>query len=128
MKDLAASSIVILLVEDNPEMREFTSRALHLFGYATIEACDGRSALAALEERDDVSLLLTDVMLPGGLNGAELARRARELRPDLKVLFVSGYADSAIDGAEMRRLGATMLAKPFRVRELKERLGQVVGR
>ena len=128
MNDFAAYSTVILLVEDNPEMREFMSRALHLLGYAIIEACDGLSALAALEKRDDVGLLLTDVMLPGGLNGAELARHARELRPELKVLFVSGYADSAIDGAEMRRLGATMLAKPFRVRELKERLEQVVGR
>ncbi|MGD9536257.1 MAG: response regulator [Alphaproteobacteria bacterium] len=128
MNDISAiRSNLVLLVEDNPEVREFVVRALNLFGYATIEAEDGVSALAKLQERADIRLLLTDVMLPGGLNGAELARRALEFRADLKVLFVSGYGDAAIDGKEMRRLGATMLAKPFRLQELQERLLQVVG-
>lgn len=126
MSDATAGPSVILLVEDNPEMREFVTRALGFLGHAAIEVGDGASALTALSERANVRLLLTDVMLPGGLNGAELAREARRRRPDLKILFMSGYADTAIDAEELERLGATMLAKPFRVRDLQERLKQVL--
>lgn len=113
---------VVLLVEDNAELREFVTRALGIIGYDAIEASDGVGAMALLGGRPDVALLITDVMLPGGVNGAELARRARALRPALKILLMSGYADNVVDADELDRLDATMLAKPFRVRELEDRL------
>lgn len=127
MNRAAAGEAVILLVEDNPGMREFVARALTVLGYVAIEVGDGPSALAALDERADIRLLLTDVMLPGGLNGAELAREARRRRTDLKILFTSGYADTAIDAEELRQLGASILAKPFRVRQLQDRLARAFG-
>ncbi|MSO69009.1 MAG: response regulator [Alphaproteobacteria bacterium] len=122
MNQATASRMVILLAEDNAEMREFVMRALELLGHRAIDVGDGASALAKLAERADLNVLLTDVMLPGGLNGAELARTARGLRPDLKILFMSGYAETAIDANELRQFGAFMLAKPFRVQQLDERL------
>ncbi|MBM3484990.1 MAG: response regulator [Alphaproteobacteria bacterium] len=125
MTSIQASGPVVLLVEDNAEMREFVARALGLNGYQAIEAADGVGALALLAGRDDCALLITDVMLPGGMNGAELARQACALRPALRIMFMSGYADTVIDALELDRLGATMLAKPFRVRELEERLRSI---
>ena len=122
-----AAGPLVLLVEDNAEMREFVARALGQNGYRTLEAADGGSALDVLSSRDDCALLITDVMLPGGINGAELARSARALRPALKILFMSGYADTVIDARELDRLGATMLAKPFRVRDLEGRLRAIFG-
>ncbi len=127
MNDASATRIVILIVEDNPEMREFVTRAVGFLGHTTVEAGDGMSALNVLADRHDIRLMLTDVMLPGGLNGAELAREARRQRPDLKILFMSGYADTAIDAEELNRLGATVLAKPFRVRQLAERLSDMLN-
>jgi DNA-binding response OmpR family regulator len=128
MVDSPAPAPVVLVVEDNAEIREFVARALALIGYSALEASDGASALFLLSERPDIALLLTDVMLPGGTNGAELARSARGRSATLKILFISGYADTVIDEHELDRLEASMLPKPFRVRDLEERLRHILSR
>jgi CheY-like chemotaxis protein len=81
----------ILVVEDDASVRIYSADALRDLGYRVIEAADGPSAVHILETKTPVDLLFTDVVLPGGMTGAQVAARARELRPGLKVLFTTGY-------------------------------------
>jgi two-component system, cell cycle sensor histidine kinase and response regulator CckA len=108
-----AAGETILLVEDEPAVRLMTSRALQEFGYGVVEAGGGHQALGVLE-RDEgrVDLLITDVILHG-MDGPELARRAKELRPELPVLFISGYTDDEIVRRGLLEAGQPFLQKPF---------------
>ena len=91
-----ASGEGVLLVEDETAVREMASRVLQEYGYAVIEASDGREALGLLEQSDGrIRLLVTDVVMPG-MNGRELARRAQALSPGLPVLYMSGYTDDEV--------------------------------
>jgi len=89
--------------------------------YRVIAVEDGAAALAELEDGLSVDLMLTDVALPGGLRGPELARRAHEQQPDLKVLFMSGYAGSSLEESDALD-PQLLMAKPFRKRDLALRL------
>src|SRR5262249_50843624 len=82
----------VLVVEDEPAVRDIEVAILDSLGMRTISARDATSALAALERHPEITLLLTDVVLPGGLDGMELAEAARRLRPSLKILYASGYS------------------------------------
>jgi two-component system cell cycle sensor histidine kinase/response regulator CckA len=108
-----AAGETVLIVEDEPAVRHMTSRALQEFGYAVVEAAGGHQALGILE-RDEgrVDLLITDVILHG-MDGPELARRAKELRPELPVLFISGYTDDEIVRRGLLEAGQPFLQKPF---------------
>ena len=86
----------ILIVEDDANLREITARVLDRLGYRTLRAEDATSALAILNETTEIAILFTDVVLPGGMSGVDLVDEARQRRPDLKVLFTSGYTDDAI--------------------------------
>ena len=86
----------ILVVEDDPDVREIAVTVLEQLGYRVLQAQDGPSALAVIENHRTVDLLFTDVMMPGGIKGPVLAQQAREKLPDLKVLFTSGFAESAV--------------------------------
>lgn len=110
---IEAAGETVLLVEDEPAVRHMTSRALQEFGYGVVEASGGHQALGMLE-RDEgrVDLLITDVILHG-MDGPELARRAKELRPELPVLFVSGYTDDEIVRRGLLEAGQPFLQKPF---------------
>lgn len=92
----AAKEETVLVLEDDDEVRAYSVESLRELGYRVIEAHDGPSALRLLERQSRVDLLFTDVVLPGGLTGAEVVARARTLRPALKVLFTTGYARNAI--------------------------------
>lgn len=85
----------VLLVEDEPEVRKVLRMQLTGLGYPVIEAVDGVEALALLENIDDIALLVSDTVMPGGIGGRELARRARALRPQLPILLVTGYASDS---------------------------------
>jgi CheY-like chemotaxis protein len=87
--------------------------ALTELGYATIEAEDGPSGLRVIQSGAKVDLLITDVGLPGGLNGRQVADAARASRPDLKVLFITGYADKAAAGSALLGQGMQVMTKPF---------------
>jgi len=115
----------ILLVEDEEGVRTFTADILRELGFNVIEVGDGPSALAELRNLAHVDLLLTDVGLPGGLNGRQLADQVREVRPALRILFTTGYAREAIVGDGRLESGVALLRKPYaradlvaRVREL----------
>ena len=117
----------VLVVEDDPGVRRTTVELLGDLGYSCAVAEDGPQGLAMLEGEAKVDILVTDVGLPG-LNGRELAARARALRPGLKVLFVTGYEQNAADRATGLPAGTALLMKPFSERALAGALHELAGR
>lgn len=107
----------IFVVEDNPGVRNTVVRQLKDLGYSTMEAEDAHTALEMIEAGAGFDLLLTDVVMPGGMTGYELADRAGQLRPDLKVLFTSGYTELAVGNGKTSRKGH-LLSKPYRKQDL----------
>src|SRR5262245_56562973 len=103
----------ILVVEDEADVRAYTTSILRELGYHIIEASTGAAALHALQDHPEVALLFTDLGLPGGVNGRQLADAARKLRPDLKILFTSGYARNAIVHDGRPDPGDVLIPKPF---------------
>jgi CheY-like chemotaxis protein len=110
-------SETILVVEDDDMVRAYIEGELKTLGYHVIAASNGPAALELLRRPGDVHLLFTDVVMPGGMFGPELARQATQLRPELKVLFTSGYTQTPVkapDGVGEARI----LTKPFRRKDL----------
>jgi len=106
-------SETVLLVEDEEMVREIVLKFLKKYGYTVLSSADGREALKICREhKGRIHLLLTDVVMPG-MSGKELARQAMELLPDLKVLFMSGYTDNAIDQQGVLEKGVAFIEKPF---------------
>jgi PAS domain S-box-containing protein len=103
----------ILVVEDHEDLREHIAGILADLGYDVVATADGPAAIAAIEERPDFDLLLTDVVLPGGMNGRQIATRALELRPGLKILFMTGYTQNAIVHDGRLDEGVALISKPF---------------
>jgi CheY-like chemotaxis protein len=97
-------------------------------GYFTIEASDGPAGMRVLQSPARIDLLITDVGLPNGLNGRQVADAARELRPDLKVLFITGYAENAVIGHGNLERGMQVMSKPFDVDELASRIRDLIER
>jgi two-component system cell cycle sensor histidine kinase/response regulator CckA len=119
-----ASGETVLVVEDEPAVRQMTSRALEELGYRVVEARDGAEALDLLGRNDGaVRLVVADVVMPG-MDGPELARRAGSLRPGLTVLFMSGYTDDEVVRRGLLDAGQPFLQKPF----TPEALGQQVAK
>jgi PAS domain S-box-containing protein len=120
----------ILLVEDDPEVRVLFTSFLQQLGYQVESASNGTEAFAILERMGRPHLLMSDVVLPGGLSGFDIARRMREMYSDLKVLFVSGYPDSAQKVEHQQAISGDdfeLLEKPFRKQQLAERLSRILG-
>ncbi|MCJ9720290.1 PAS domain S-box protein [Agrobacterium sp. SHOUNA12C] len=115
----------ILVVEDDARVRRVAVSRLLDAGYSVIEATNGTEALAAFQENPDIALLFTDVVMPGGMAGDELAHKVRALRPEIKVLFTSGYAEPTIAGRELAEAGS-WLKKPYTARELAIRLRELL--
>jgi len=117
----------VLIVDDEPSVRILVVDALTDLGWACIEAGDGPSALRVLESKARIDLLITDVGLPGGLNGRQVADRARDLRPDLRILFITGFAENAVLNHGHIERGMEVLTKPFAVEELARRVAVAGG-
>lgn len=115
----------VLIVEDDASVRSVARLHLAALGYRTLEACNGMEAMAVLRAQD-IDLLFTDVIMPGGMNGRELADTARELIPDLKVLFTSGYSENAISNQGALEPGVHLLSKPYRHEDLARRIRDVL--
>jgi PAS domain S-box-containing protein len=114
----------VLLVEDDDEVREVSAMLLQRLGYRVTAVADGRQALSLLHGRDRFDVLFTDIAMPLGMSGVELASRARALRPGLRILLTTGHA-----GADRRDHGGfPVLAKPFRPAELGRALAELTGR
>ena len=121
-----AKSEAILVVEDDAGVRAYTTEILRELGYTVLEAATGRAALEILATHPEVQLLFTDVGLPGGMNGRQLADVARGQRRDLKVLFTSGYARNAIVHDGRLDPGVELITKPFTQAALATRLRTIL--
>ncbi|WP_022726641.1 PAS domain-containing protein [Fodinicurvata sediminis] len=117
----------ILVVEDDDLVRGHVTSQLESLGYRVVSAENGAKALEVLEREVDLDLLFTDVIMPGGMNGGELAEKARQLHPKLPVLFTSGYTDSAIVHHGQVDPGIHLLTKPYRRQALAEKLREVLA-
>jgi PAS domain S-box-containing protein len=120
------SEETILVVEDDDDVRTYSVEILRELGYRVVEAHDGPSALRLLERQARVDLLFTDVVLPGGVTGAQVAAEAREVKPGLKVLFTTGYARDAIVHRGRLDMGVKLIAKPFGSEELATKVRDVL--
>jgi len=117
----------VLVVEDDPAVRLLVLEVLNELGYAGLEAVDSESALQILASRDRIDLLISDVGLPNGLNGRQLAEVAREQRPNLPVLFVTGYAERATERREFLGPGMQMITKPFAMEALAAKVKEIIA-
>jgi signal transduction histidine kinase len=117
----------ILVVEDEPEVRDTTVAMLEELGYAVIAAADGPTGLQLLSDHPEIRLLFTDVGLPGAFDGRQLAATARTARPDLKILYTTGYARDAIDDGKPAG-GVEVLVKPFAYAALATKIGALLDR
>jgi CheY-like chemotaxis protein len=115
----------VLVVDDEPAVLMLVSEVMEDMGYTTIEATDGPSGLKILQSDARIDLLITDVGLPG-LNGRQMADAARVQRAGLKVLFITGYADSAVFSHHHLEAGMQVLTKPFAMEELARRVRDLI--
>jgi CheY-like chemotaxis protein len=116
-----------LVVEDEPLVRLFVTEALGDLGYTTLEAENAQDGLEILRSSARIDLLVSDVGLPNGMNGRQLADAARELRPGLKVLFITGYAENALLSQGHLADGMQVMTKPFTMEDLAGRLRDSLG-
>ncbi|SDA12438.1 PAS domain S-box-containing protein [Methylobacterium sp. UNC378MF] len=117
----------VLVVDDEPTVRMLVTEVLEDLGYTAIEAADSASGLKVLQSDVRIDLLITDVGLPGGMNGRQMADAGRERRPDLKVLFITGYAENAMVGNGHLEPGMAVLTKPFAVETLGVRIREMIA-
>lgn len=116
----------VLIVDDEPTVRLLLDDVLNDLGYTVIDAADSVAGLTVLRSNTVIDLLITDVGLPGGLNGRQLADAGRVLRPHLKTLFITGYAESAAIGNGQLEPGMSILTKPFAVEALVARVRELM--
>jgi CheY-like chemotaxis protein len=119
-------SETVLVVEDDDDVRSYSTESLRELGYQVLEAPNARAALRVLENHAEVTGIFTDVGLPGGMNGRQLAEEARKHRPTLKVLFTTGYARNAIVHEGRLDPGVELLTKPFTQAALGEKLRDII--
>ncbi|MBR0953818.1 hybrid sensor histidine kinase/response regulator [Bradyrhizobium canariense] len=122
-----SGSETVLVVEDDPFVRSYAVMSLESLGYQVISAVDGKEALQKLAAAPHVDLLFTDIVMPGGVNGWELAGLARKAKPDLRVLLTSGYALETLAANGHIRQGALILEKPYRKAELARLLREALA-
>jgi CheY-like chemotaxis protein len=124
----AATGETILVVEDDFDVRAYTVESLKELGYLVLEARDGPAALAFLEDNVRIDMIFTDVVLPSGMTGADIVKRAAELRPGLKALFTTGYSRNAIVHHGRLDKGVQLLSKPFSFEELAAKIRDVLDK
>jgi PAS domain S-box-containing protein len=117
----------VLIVDDEPTVRMLVTEVLEDLGYTAIEAADSVAGLKVLQSNVRIDLLVTDVGLPGGMNGRQMADAGRERRPDLKVLFITGYAENAAVGNGHLEPGMAVLTKPFAMEALASRIKELIA-
>lgn len=127
MSDNETDRKTILLVDDDSIVRESVAEMLDTLGYRVLEASDGRAALDVLHGDSHIDLLLTDVVMPGGMGGQQLAEEARRIRPGLPVLLASGYAKGLVERGDATGTADNLLFKPFRMNQLETKIGETLA-
>jgi CheY-like chemotaxis protein len=123
----AQAGETVLIVDDDEAVRMLVTEVLQELGYGAIEAPDGTSGLNVLQSNARIDLLITDVGLPGGMNGRQIADAARVHRPGLKVLFITGYAENAVVRNGYLEAGMQIMIKPFTMEALATRIQDVIA-
>jgi len=122
----AISGETVLVVDDEPSVRMLVTDVLEELGYTAIEAADGAAGLKVLQSDARIDLLVSDVGLPGGMNGRQMADAARVTRPDLKVLFITGFAQNAAVGNGQLEPGMHVMTKPFAMEAMATRIKALI--
>ena len=126
--ELPRGSATVLVVEDEPAVREIAVSILSDLGYRVLEAADGEEGLSVFEARaPEIDLVLTDVVLPGALRGRELAERVAAIKPAVKILYMSGYTENSIVHHGRLDDGVQLIGKPFKREQLARKVAEVVG-
>ena len=125
--DVTGGTEAVLIVEDNPLVRRYVSEQLSSLGYDATATANGVEALAFLDLGLPCDLLFTDIIMPGGMNGRELAEATLTHRQGIKVLFTSGYAESAIMHHGRLAPGVHLLPKPYRKSDLARMVRVAIG-
>ena len=128
MSDTGESKGIILVTEDNPDVRVTTCMMLKKLGWTFLEAEDGAQALEVLAARKDIDILLSDVVMPGGRSGYDLARELSTQEDSPLVLLVSGYPDEFRSGNEASGLVVPLLEKPFTMSQLRDALDDLTNK
>ncbi|MEE2691098.1 MAG: response regulator [Pseudomonadota bacterium] len=115
----------ILLAEDDESMRRFLKKALERAGHVVVDASQGDEALTELQLRE-FDLLLTDIVMPV-MDGIELARQAAEIDPEMKIMFITGFAAVALNPANRAPADAKVLSKPFHLKDLVQEIDRVIA-
>lgn len=118
---------LILVVEDNPDVRRVAINTLAAFGHSTLEADNAMAALELLQQHQHIDLLFSDVVMPGKLSGVDLAKQAKTLRPGIKILLTSGFAKAALENATGPGAPWHMLSKPYRAEDLTRAVNKVLA-
>jgi len=113
---------IVLVVEDDPDVRDLAVEVLEMNGYMVLSAANGAEALTILRRERGIGLMFTDIVMPGGMNGSQLAEAAIRVQPALKILFASGYADRSILEPLVLGQGIRFVQKPYRPREIAARV------
>ena len=117
---------VVLLIDDEPAIRMLVSETLKEAGYTVLEAADGPAALNVLRSAGKIDLLITDIGLPNGLSGRQVADAARALQPGLKVMFITGYAENAVVDTIRLEAGMRVVTKPFAIDEFVRKIAALI--
>jgi PAS domain S-box-containing protein len=125
--DAQVPSATVLIIDDEPAIRMLAAEVLEELGYATLQAEDGPSGLVLLRSPAAIDLLITDVGLPNGMNGRQVADAAKVLRPALKVLFITGYAENAVLNHGHLDAGMQVLTKPFAMEVFARRVADLIA-
>ena len=128
LASLASTGETVLVVDDEPAVRMLVTDVLHDLGYTAIEAADGAAGLKILQSQARIDLLVSDVGLPGMMNGRQMADAARVGRPGLKVLFITGFAENALLNDGQLEAGMSVLIKPFPVESLAGRIRELIAK
>jgi PAS domain S-box-containing protein len=125
--ETAAHGELILVVEDNADVRRTAVSQLRDLGYRTLEAGSGKEALAQLDGAPQIALIFTDIVMPGGMTGWELGTAVKAVRPDLPILYTSGFSESSVQDDRAHLANRLFLPKPYRKRELAQKLQQLLS-
>jgi PAS domain S-box-containing protein len=126
-QETAAHGELILVVEDNTDVRRTAVSQLRDLGYRTLEAVNAQEALTQLNGGQDIALIFTDIVMPGGMTGWELGTTVRALRPDLPILYTSGFSESSVQDDRAHAASRHFLPKPYRKRDLAQKLQQLLS-
>ncbi|MCE6951288.1 PAS domain S-box protein [Cereibacter sphaeroides] len=117
----------VLVVEDNDQMRKLTRDRLQILGYSVLEASNGPEALQLLDRNPEIALVFSDLVMPGGMSGYDLAQHVRDHHPGKAVLLTSGYAEELVDSAKLSSLRLKLLRKPYRQAQLAEAFREAIN-